>query len=249
MKLHEASRRYLAAGVVAAAMLVLPAVAQMGGSMKNPETDKKLAALKQSAAQNKERLHHYQWRETQRVVYKGETKKTTEYLCSYDASGKIQKLPIATPDSGEAQNSRNSNGKLRQRIKEKKTEETMDYMQQVQSLLSLYVPPSGQRIQRAITAGKASLGKSMGSGGVQVMFRDYAQPGDQMTVDFDMASKKIQSINVNTYLDEPKDVVTLSVEMASLPDGTNYAQQSVLDATAKQLQVTTINSNYQKLGQ
>jgi hypothetical protein len=36
--------------------------------------------------------------------------------------------------------------------------------------------------------------------------------------------------------------------MASLPDGTNYAQQTVLDATAKKLQVTTTNSNYQKRG-
>jgi hypothetical protein len=35
--------------------------------------------------------------------------------------------------------------------------------------------------------------------------------------------------------------------MASLPDGTNYAQQAVLDATAKQLVVTTTNSNYQKM--
>jgi hypothetical protein len=36
--------------------------------------------------------------------------------------------------------------------------------------------------------------------------------------------------------------------MASLPDGTNYAQQTILNATAKQLQVTTTNSNYQLIG-
>jgi hypothetical protein len=46
---------------------------------------------------------------------------------------------------------------------------------------------------------------------------------------------------------EEKDVVTLRVQMSSLPDGTNYAQQTVLDATAKQLVVTTTNSNYQKM--
>jgi hypothetical protein len=46
-------------------------------------------------------------------------------------------------------------------------------------------------------------------------------------------------------MDDPKDTVTLAVQMASLPDGTNYAQQTVLDATAKKLQVTTTNSNYQ----
>lgn len=45
-----------------------------------------------------------------------------------------------------------------------------------------------------------------------------------------------------------KDVVTLQVQMASLPDGTSYESQTVLNATAKQLVVTTTNSNYQKLG-
>ena len=45
-----------------------------------------------------------------------------------------------------------------------------------------------------------------------------------------------------------KDAVTLQVQMASLPDGTNHVQQTVLDATAKKLQVMTTNSNYQKLG-
>jgi hypothetical protein len=49
-------------------------------------------------------------------------------------------------------------------------------------------------------------------------------------------------------MDYPKDTVTLTVEMASLPDGTNYVQQTVLDATAKKLQVTTTNSNYQPIG-
>ena len=36
--------------------------------------------------------------------------------------------------------------------------------------------------------------------------------------------------------------------MASLPDGTSYEQQTILDATAKKLVVTTTNSNYQKIG-
>jgi hypothetical protein len=50
-------------------------------------------------------------------------------------------------------------------------------------------------------------------------------------------------------MDDPKDVVTLAVQFASLPDSTNYIQQTVLDATAKKLQVTTTNSNYQPLAQ
>jgi hypothetical protein len=45
-----------------------------------------------------------------------------------------------------------------------------------------------------------------------------------------------------------KEVVTLQVQMSTLPDGTSYEAQTVLNATAKELVVTTTNSNYQKLG-
>ena len=81
-----------------------------------------------------------------------------------------------------------------------------------------------------------------------MVFKDYAQPGDQMTLAFSTATKRISTINVNTYMDNPQDTVTLAVKFASLPDSTNYVQQSVLNATAKKLVVTTTNSNYQKLG-
>ena len=74
------------------------------------------------------------------------------------------------------------------------------------------------------------------------------QPGDQMTLAFDPATRKVTSLNINTYMGEIKDAVTLQVQMASLPDGTNFVQQTVLNASAKHLVVTTSNSNYQKMG-
>ena len=87
-----------------------------------------------------------------------------------------------------------------------------------------------------------------GRGHGEFDFQGLAQPGDQMTLTFDTAAKKIASLNVNTYMGQSKDAVTLQVQMASLPDGTNYVEQTVLNATAKQLVVTTTNSNYQKRG-
>jgi hypothetical protein len=80
-----------------------------------------------------------------------------------------------------------------------------------------------------------------------LVFRDYALPGDTVTITFDSAAKKISAYNVNTYLDAPSDVVTLKVIFASLTDGTNYVAQSVLDATAKQVQIMTTSTGYRKL--
>lgn len=51
-----------------------------------------------------------------------------------------------------------------------------------------------------------------------------------------MAAKKLASYNINIYLDDPKkDVVTLTNQFASLPDGTNYLQQTVLKAQEKRI--------------
>ncbi len=229
--------------LMVAALLTIPAQAQMGGG--SAELQQKLAALKQSAAANKQKLHQYQWVETQQITYKGEAKPPKTFLCSYGPNGQVQKVPTGQPPPQQQDSGRR--GRLKEHVVEKKTDELKDYMQQVQSLLSLYVPPDAQRMQKAFEAHNVSI--VPGGGAAQLVFKNYAQPGDQMTISFDPAAKKIQSVNVNTYMGEAKDVVTLAVQFASLPDGTNYAQQTVLGATAKQIQVTMTNANYSKLTQ
>jgi hypothetical protein len=229
--------------VVSAALFaaIVPALAQSDGG-PGAELQQKLAAVKQSAAENQQRLHQYQWTETTQLALKGDPKPPTQSLCQYGADGTVIKSPVGPPPEAP------SGGRMKQRVIAKKTGEIKDYMGQVKGLLGMYVPPDPQRMQQALQAGKVSVGATAGSGTAQLIFTDYAQPGDRMTLSFNTAEKKISSVTVNTYMDDSKDTVTLAVKLGSLPDGTNYVQQSVLDATAKQLQVTTTNMDYQKIG-
>jgi len=201
----------------------------------------KLAALKQSAAQNKQRLMQYQWTETQQITLKGEPKGTKEFLCRYGPDGQVAKTPIGVSDSQPPQG-----GRLKQRVVQKKKEEMQDYMGDVKSVLALYLPPDPQKMQRAFQSGNASFTPAEGM--LNIAFKNYAQPGDQMTVAFNQQEKKISHIDVNTYTQSPDQVVTLAVQMGSLPDGTNYTEQTILNAKTKNLVVTTTNTNYQKLG-
>ena len=223
--------------IVIGAITLVVAVAAIA---QNGELQQKLAAVKQAAAENKQRLRQYQWTETTQLTLKGDPKPPSEKLCQYGPDGQVQKTPIGPPPE------QPSGGRMKQRIIEKKKAEMMDYMEDVKGVLNMYVPPDPQKMQQAFQAGKVSFNPADGL--VNLIFTDYAQPGDRMTLTFDPASKKITSLNVSTYMGEAKDAVTLQVQMASLPDGTNYAQQTILNATAKQLVVTTTNSNYQKLG-
>jgi hypothetical protein len=225
-------KRLLIIGTVAL-LTTVPALPQ------NPELQEKLAAVKAVAAQNKQMLHQYQWIETTQLTLKGDQKPPTENSCQYGPDGQVQKTPIGPPPQ------QPSGGRLKERIIEKKKAEMKDYMQDVKAVLAMYVPPDPQRMQQAYQAGNVALNPVPGA--VNLVFTNYAQQGDKMTLTFDTNAKKITSLNINTYMGEEKDVVTLQVQMGSLPDGTNYAQQTVLNATAKQLVVTTTNSNYQKL--
>ena len=77
----------------------------------------------------------------------------------------------------------------------------------------------------------------------------YPMGDDKVSLGFDPAAKKIRSYNVASYLDKPEEAVTLAVSFDSLPDGTNYPKETVLDAKAKQIQVKTSNSGHKKAGQ
>ena len=226
------SQRLMIGGAIAF-LAVGPAFAQ------NSELQEKVAAVKQAAAENKQKLLQYQWTETTQLTLKGDPKPASTNLCRYGPDGQVQKNLVSPPPEPP------SGGRMKQKIIAKKKEEMKDYMGDVKALLSQYVPPDPQKMQQAYQAGKVSLNPA--GGVVNLIFKDYAQPGDQMTLRFDTAAHKIISLSVNTYLGEAKDAVSLQVQMASLPDGTNYAQQTVLSATAKQLVVTTTNSSYQHL--
>jgi hypothetical protein len=229
-----------AAILTTAALLtyLLPASAS---AQPGPELQQKLAAIKQSVADNQQKLRKYQWTETAQLTLNGDAKPASQSMCRYGPDGTVQKTPMSAPPPPP------SGGRLKQKIIANKKAEMKDYMGQVKTLLALYVPPNPQKMQQAFSAGKASLNPSPDSGTTNIVFKDYAQPGDQMTLTFNGATKKITGLNVNTYMDNPSDVVTLAVQFASLPDSTNYVQQSVLNATAKKLVVTTTNANYQPL--
>ena len=206
----------------------------------NPALQQKVAALKASLAQNKQALSHYTWVETQQMLLKGEVKSTQLFQCQYGPDGKVQKSAIGPPQPPPS-----NPGGLRGRAVKKKKGEIKDYMQQVASLIKFYVPPTRAQIQNSFQAGKASIQPQGGL--VTLVFRDYAVPGDSMSVTIDGGSSKIRSFVVNTYVDDPSQVVTLNAVFQSLPDGTNYVAQTVLDATAKQVQIRTTSANFNKM--
>jgi len=73
------------------------------------------------------------------------------------------------------------------------------------------------------------------------------KPGDSVTFTIDPVSKQLQNVRVASYLDDPKDAVTISAGFAQLPDGTNHVANTLINGESKQLTVNNQNSNYQRM--
>jgi hypothetical protein len=220
----------------AGAIFHLPAKAQ------GPELQERVAELKESMAKNKQSLAQYTWAEQVNISLKGELKKQEHFQVRLGPDGKSQKTSLDPPPEPP------SGGRLKKHIVEKKKEEYKEYAEQMKALAQQYVPPDKELIQQAYAQGNISI---IPGGGVpneiKLVFHNFVKPQDSMTLVFDKAQKQLLSLQIASYMDDPKDAMNLTVQFSRLPDGTNHVSSTVIDGVSKQLNVATQNSNYQHL--
>jgi hypothetical protein len=226
------------AAITAVAALLLSA---LPFHAQNPELQQKVAQIKEASAANKAALARYTWQEQQTISIKGEVKKQQVYQVTVGPDGQQQKTQIGgsqapPPPSG---------GRLKQHVIQKKTAEFKDYGSEIADLAKQYTAPDPGRLQAALEAGNISLVPGGGDGEIKLVIKNYIKPGDSVTLVFSKQQKAIQSIQVASYLDDPKDAVTIAAQFAKLPDGTNHVSGTQINGVSKQLTVVTQNSSYQ----
>jgi len=214
---------------------------QPGGAGALPEDVLlRLAAIREAADANRAALSHYTWLENIQISHSGEVKANKAMTCNGTPDGKPQCTPVGPPPDDQPARG------LIGRIKEEKKEEYVEYIQQVKDLIAGYVPPNGDKLLAARAAGNVSLQTPPG-GAVGLLVQNYWLPGDSITFDFAMEAHKLVGLRVMSYLDDPSSPVSLNVQFATLPDGTNYPAQETINAAGKDIQLLITNTNYQKL--
>ncbi len=212
-----------------------------GAQELNQMLQQKVAALKESVAENQKALRQYGWIEKTQLSLKGEVKSTKLESCRYGPDGKVQKTLLTEPPSQEKKRG------LKGKIIENKKDDMKEYMGRATTLIGHYVPPSPENMKAVVAAGNAALNQA-GAGAMQLQFKDYYKSGDSVTFTVDQAAKTIRQLSVNTYLDEQdKDAITLTVNFKTLPDGTNYVASNVLNVAAKKIVVNVTSDQYQNL--
>jgi hypothetical protein len=209
---------------------------------QSPELPQRVADVKEAAARNKQALASYSWNELVTISLKGEQKKQEHFQVRLGPDGKPQKTSMDPPDEAAAP----SGGRLRQHVVAKKTDEYKEYAEQMKALAQQYVPPDGELLQKAYAQGNITLGPTGGAPNqIQLVIHNYLKPQDSMTLVFDKTQKALLSIQIASYMEDPKDVMNLTVQFSRLPDGTNHVASLVINGVSKQLNIATQNSNYQ----
>jgi hypothetical protein len=203
------------------------------------DVQQKAAAAKEAAARNQQALRSYSWITKTELSLKGDVKNTKIESCQYGPDGKVVKTELSEPPAPQPKK-RGLKGKLIA----KKTGEMKKELEDSAALVQSYIPPAAEKIQAAIAASRVTITPGAAAA---IRIADYEKAGDSLTITMDPASKSIRQIAVDTWLEKPDKKVTLTVTFQSLPDGTNYAAETVLSIPGDKVEVRIENSNYQKV--
>jgi hypothetical protein len=239
--MNKTARRVMNTSLLTLPILLAGAASIRPANAQNPELQQRVAEIKEESAKNKQALASYSWNEQVTISLKGEEKKQEHFQVRLGPDGKPQKTSLDPPDEAAP-----SGGRMKQHVVAKKKEEYKDYADQMKALAQQYVPPDGALLQQAYAQGNITLGPAAGAPNeVQLVIHNYLKPGDSMTLVFDKAQKALVSVQIASYIDDPKDAMTLAVQFSRLPDGTNHVASVVMNGVSKQLNIATQNSNYQ----
>jgi hypothetical protein len=79
------------------------------------------------------------------------------------------------------------------------------------------------------------------------VIRNYVRQDDLVTLIFDKDQKQMDSLTINSWIDDPSDAMNLTVRFDRLPDGPSHASGATIEGVRKHLTVVTANSDYRKL--
>src|ERR1035438_6365029 len=162
------------AGRLTVTLLATVLMGNVTAVAQNPQLEEKLMAVHQAQVANKQKLAQYTWRESETISIKGEFKDTKTYQVQM-VNGQQQKTLV---NNQQAEPS-GRQGRVKERVVDKKKEEYQEYGQQIGALAKQYTTPNPDALMAARQAGNISI--QPGGGALSLVIKNYLKPGDSMT--------------------------------------------------------------------
>src|SRR6185295_12387878 len=221
-------------------ILALLTFAGTAGIFAQADTKELITMIRKNLTDSKANIKNYEWLETTTIFLKGEQKSVKQNQCYYSVDGKLTK--VETGGGTEAK----TKGGIRGKVAANKKEDMADYIKAAIEKIQTYLPPDAAKLQQIYSAGEATIQVLEPGKKFKISFPDYNEKGDMLSISIDKANQKLMSVDVSTYIDDPDKKVVFNVTYSDLPDGTQYANSTTLDAQAKSLKIVIVNSGYKK---
>jgi len=192
-----------------------------------------------NVAANAKQLRHYTFKQRMEIYHKGELKNARIDEVHYNLSGERVSIPLEESKAQPEPRRRGPGSRLIAKRIEQEQDNMKEYIERLMALTSRYLTPDPARLERAVANAQVTTG---GADEVRVVMRDYAKPGDRMTMSFDSTTRRPAKAEVNTSLDDVPVSIILSFDQ--IHEGPAYPGKTVIRSDVKQLELRVFTYDY-----
>jgi hypothetical protein len=182
---------------------------------------------------NANALRQYSWKTRTEVKSKGKTSSIKLELVRYDATGQLQKTPLAEPEKKKVR------GPIRKSVAKSKRKKQREWNAELGELLAQYSLPSTGNLVDFLEKAVFSPDER---DTIRVLATSVVQPGDELTWWLGREGKQLQRSKVRTTLDQ--DVVFMETTHRQLESGPVYASFTVIRVPSKDIEMIVENFDY-----
>ncbi len=199
-----------------------------------------LSEIEHFQAENRQKLAQYTWQEIAIIRFKGKP------------AGKSVSQVRAQPDGKQLKTQTEywmpgaTGGLIRQVIGKERKDDIENSAEALEALAAQYTEVNPHLLELAEHTGNAFL-RPAGPGVLNLVIKSLVKTNDMVTFVVNQQTEQITAVNIVSYLDDPKDPVSITAHFAALPDGTNHVDNATMNEVNSKVIVSLKNTDYKRL--
>lgn len=212
---------------------------------QSPGLKEQIAAISAIEAENQKALSEYIWQEQETISLKDKVQSQQLFEVQPGPDGKLRRTPMDLPEANWSQAKKG--GGMQQWVTEKKKRSVMMSGQEVKQLAETYLHFDAEALRHADERKDvASEPAATGNGARKLTIHNYLKAGDLVMVVFNQKENEVQTLEVSSYLANPKKPVHILAEFVTDRDGLNHVDVITATAPKSNLSVMMRNLSYER---
>jgi hypothetical protein len=217
--------------------LVLPA--------QGPALEQQIAAIRATAAKNRAMLAEYTWQQQETISIKDKVQSQRLFEVQFGPDGRLRRTAMDLPEGNLSQTKKE--GGMQEWVTQKKKSAVMMSAQEVKEIADTYAQLNPESLRLAYERSEIAAAPNVPGAGVKKLsIHNYVKTGDLVTMAFNEKDNEIQTLEVSSYLSDPKEPVHILVEFVNARDGLNHVDAITAVALKKNLSVVIRNLAYER---